>query len=179
MLDLLTARATTSPATIPDRPDPVLASLLRTRHENWAQWVSRHWAEVRVAEGIRALRWIAGSPRLNADACVTLGSLQPADVRVELLAAEPLPPGHPLRDGRMMFAVSALRNGRYRYAVNAPAAADDAAREWIVRVRPVRPLGVAGVAEAPPATQALRAAPVDDPRFGNQRRASSAREVFA
>jgi hypothetical protein len=182
MLELLTAPTAMRDAPDSNRPDPVLERLLRLRHENWARWVQEHWPEVRIADGVWSFQPLAGTPRLNAEACVTLGTLQPADVRVELLPGEPLPAGHPLQGGRPMFPVSALQNGRFRFAVNAPAHADDPARRWIVRVRPVRLLATVG--DVAPVDGELREVPAETRRAGNRfgsrhERAQIAREVGA
>lgn len=162
MLEL--TAAPTVPKTRPDPvpPVPLLSRLMLNRHENWARWVLRHWSEVAVLDGVESLEWIAGRPRLHAEVCLTLGTLQPADVRVELVPAEPLPDGHPLWHGRAMLSVACLQNGRCWFAVNAAADPDDAVRTWKVRVRPLRPL--TGTADVSPLEYELEPVPAGTPR---------------
>ena len=119
-------------------PAALTAQLLLRRTGNWTRWLSRHWDEITVQDGVCSLETIAGRPRLHAQLCVTLGHILPADVRIELLPAAPLTGEHPLARGRAMFSVAVQHGGRYWFAVNAAADPEDDQREWIVRISPSR-----------------------------------------
>ena len=72
----------------------------------------------------------------RARALVQLGGLTPADVRVELLAAEPVEDA-PAQHGQLrMFSTQAYGNGCFVFDAGLPA--DDSAqpREWMLHVHP-------------------------------------------
>lgn len=150
----------TAPARISNEdetlPASLTAQLLLRRTGNWTRWLHRHWSEISILHAVCSEEPVAGRPRLHAQVCVTLGHFTPADVRVELIPAEPLPPDHPLFDGRSMFGVSVDDNGRRWFAVNTRAASGDAERDWMVRISPSRP--VRGV-EIHPVTRLLERVP--------------------
>jgi hypothetical protein len=117
-------------------PAGLTAQLFLRRTGNWARWLRRHWSEVAIVDAVWSIESITGRPRLHAQVCVTLGHVLPADIRVELLPAQPLPAAHRLAHGRAMFSVTTRNNGSQWFAVNAPATPEDAEREWIVRISP-------------------------------------------
>jgi hypothetical protein len=155
----------------PHSPAQIQPARRLSRLENWGRWVLRHWAEVAIEEGVFSREDIAGRPRLHAEACVILGPLCPADVRVELVPLEPLPDGHPLWHGKAMLSVAALRDGRCWFAVNTTADPADGDRRWTVRVRPARPL--VGFSGAPGVARALERVPAGLPRRRSIRAASA------
>ena len=142
-------------------PSALTAQLLLRRTGNWSRWISRHWGEIAVEDAVYALESIAGRSRLHAQVCVTLGHVLPADIRVELVPAGPLPEGHPLAHGRAMFSVAVLQNGRYWFAVNTSADPADADRSWMVRILPARP---AVTGEVQPVARTLDAVPAGTSR---------------
>jgi hypothetical protein len=127
-------------------PASLTAQLMLRRTENWARWLRRHWSEITILDAVCSLEWVVGRPRLHAQVCVTLGHILPADVRVEFLPAEALSDGNRLVRGRAMFSVAVQQNGRYWFAVNAPADPNDDQREWVVRISPSRAEVAAGIA---------------------------------
>ena len=163
---------TASPMTIADADDESLpaaltAQLMLRRTGNWARWLRRHWSEITILDAVCSLESIAGRPRLHAQVCVTLGHILPADVRVELLPAEPLTDGSPLARGRAMFSVAVQQNGRYWFAVNASADPEDDQREWVVRISPSRVDLAAGIA---PVLRSLDVVPAGTSRHSIRQR---------
>jgi hypothetical protein len=151
-------------------PAALTAQLLLRRTGNWARWLARHWSEIDIWDAVYSSESIAGRPRLHAQVCVTLGHILPADIRVELLPATPLPEGHPLARGRAMFSVSVQHNGMYWFAVNTSADPTDAEREWVVRISPSRPVQTA---EVQPVVRTLDVVPAGTPRHKIRSRRSA------
>ena len=167
MLELMEAPSKAREAVDQRGPEFNAPSRVLHRLENWGRWVLRHWREVQIDDGVFSSEQIAGRPRLHAEACISLGTLLPSDVRVELVPADPLPEGHPLWHGKAMFSVAALHNGRYWFAVNASADPADGERLWTVRVRPARPL--IGFSEMPVVERSLDQVPAGTPRRRERR----------
>jgi len=102
---------------------------LAARH---AARVDACWPLVRVCS-VKIMPTDAGE---RARAVVQLGGLSPADVRVELLAAEAAE-GAPAKDRqRRMFSTQAYGNGCFVFDAAVPPGDSARAREWMLHVHP-------------------------------------------
>lgn len=108
------------------------------RDDDWAEWIRRRWPDVRIVQlGSAPGRGAAPSATITARACVHLGALTPADVRVEVVGREgshvadaaPTPPC------RRLWSVRSYANGSFLFEGEVPRAMLEHPAGVDVRVR--------------------------------------------
>lgn len=93
------------------------------------------WPDVRIDNVVTQLADHPGEPAANVRADVDLGSLLPADVRVELAAGEPSPDEQRTTPSRL-WSTRSYHNGRYAFEASVPAGVLERTGGCVVRVSP-------------------------------------------
>ena len=111
-----------------------------------------HWPHVRIDCVATQLADHSGEHAAIVRADIDLGSLLPADVRVELAAGEPSPGEHRMTPSRL-WSTHSYHNGRYAFEASVPAGVLGRAAGCVVRVSPAA--GVSDNVAVDPAVAAV------------------------
>lgn len=98
------------------------------------------WPRVRIDNVVTQLADHPGEHAANVRADVDLGSLLPADVKVELATGEPSPDEQRMTPSRL-WSTHSYHNGRYAFETSVPAGVLESAGGCVVRVSPAAGAG--------------------------------------
>jgi hypothetical protein len=101
----------------------------------WAAWVREQWSAVRVIL-VEATHLADAADRVRVRAVIHLGSLSPADVRVDAVAGAAEPAGDPAHRPSELWCAQSYRNGTFVFEGFAATEGDEEQPTLTARVRP-------------------------------------------
>ena len=123
---------------------------------DWRLWIQTQWPRVRIV----SIDISEGGARAPSDArivhtCVHLGSLAPADVRVEMTSGDPAVANDPSAAAVRLWSVQSYGNGSFVFEAELPRAALAGVSSFSIRVVPSSQHGPLSL---PPVVRRVRAA---------------------